>query len=349
MRASPSGVRAAVTTSGTRTPTWVAINVASASCSTCSRRPTATLLGGSRYASERHRRAMRWVSCASRPRTRTLSGRPRGSCPTYSAAPMCCRTAAVRSATSTPSDSRASRIVPTGGEPAAVPNASRTRLRPRDQATGRPGIPTRGPPPSATAPSAAKTTSHPARMRTGGRARELRPRRQRQHTRRAARGTPPRPEVRLDHEPVRLHQATEDEPPTTRSSATSKSRARAQRRRTRTSTTITRARTGAATNDLLPGVSAHPRTVTSAWAVSSSTAAAEAATTAARPARSAPTTRTTASIVRRWRRPGSAAVRSARFQDHLASAKATPVAAIVDQRRSEGGSAGPIRAWTSRH
>ena len=48
INASPLGPRAAVTTSGTRTPACAAMSVASASCSTCSRRPTAALRGGSR-------------------------------------------------------------------------------------------------------------------------------------------------------------------------------------------------------------------------------------------------------------------------------------------------------------
>ena len=46
--ASPSGPRPAVTTSGTRTPACAAIRVVSASCSTCSSRPTGALRGGSR-------------------------------------------------------------------------------------------------------------------------------------------------------------------------------------------------------------------------------------------------------------------------------------------------------------
>ena len=57
--ASPSGPRAAITTSGTRTPAWAAMTVASASCSTCSSRPAGALRCGSLYESWRHSRARR--------------------------------------------------------------------------------------------------------------------------------------------------------------------------------------------------------------------------------------------------------------------------------------------------
>ena len=91
-----------MTTSGTRTPAWAAISVASASCSTCSRRPTGALRRGSRYASRRHRRANRCVSWASRPRTRTRTGRPSRSWPAYAAEPISCRARGRRSSSSTP-------------------------------------------------------------------------------------------------------------------------------------------------------------------------------------------------------------------------------------------------------
>src|SRR6266550_3663412 len=91
MSASPFGPRAAVTTSGTRTLACAAIKVASASCSTCSSRPVGALRGGSLYERRRHCRASLWVSCASRPSTRTFKACPSASWPRYSAVPTCCR------------------------------------------------------------------------------------------------------------------------------------------------------------------------------------------------------------------------------------------------------------------
>src|SRR5256885_87232 len=152
--------------SGTRTLACAAIKVASASCSTCSSRPVGALRGGSLYERRRHCRASLWVSCASRPSTRTFKACPSASWPRYSAAPTCCCAEGLRSPTSIPSEAIASRTCAVGGTPAAVPNASRA-IAPAARPRARPAnAPDGSEAPSTTAPSDASGTSHVASTRT---------------------------------------------------------------------------------------------------------------------------------------------------------------------------------------
>ena len=102
------------------------------------------------------------------------------------------------------------------------------------------------------------------------------------------------------------------------STAASRSRASDHRRRTRTSPTIRAAKASVTTNAARQKFGAQPSRDAMASASSASMSRADRAATAARPVPSDARTRNVASIVRRFRLPGSAGVSSARSHDRLA-------------------------------
>src|SRR5436309_5707035 len=211
MSASPFCPRAAVTTSGTRTLACAAIKVASASCSTCSSRPVGALRGGSLYERRRHCRASLWVSCASRPSTRTFKACPSASWPRYSAAPTCCSAEGLRSPTSIPSEAIASRTCAVGGTAAAVPNASRA-IAPAARPRARPA--NAGRERSAEHDGSERCERHEPRGEHTDRANELRPDNDDDRGRSGEpelRIAPTRQQMRLEREPIGLDDLTQND------------------------------------------------------------------------------------------------------------------------------------------
>ena len=240
--------------------------------------------------------------------------------PTNTAAPTRCRAEILRSFTSTPSASSAVRTRSVGGTPAAVPNASRTDT-PAVRPSARPAKALDGNEASiATVPRVARGTSHVASFRTGRTSSG--PATTRTATTQARRnsGNPQREKTWTSSGTNRRRRDDRG-----RSRVLRRRAARSRDRELRPSDvergrppTIASARTIAPTRAARQTAGAHPRTVTSACPTSSSSADADSAMTAPRPTRNAPRARSTASIVRRFLRPGSDDVRSVRLHEPAA-------------------------------
>ena len=184
----------------------------------------------------RQRRASRWVSCASRPSTRTFSGRPVGVA-ARRIPPR--RSAAASRPSGRAPGRRARRARPDLRAPAGRRRRCRTPAARARRHRGRAPAPARTSDGSAasstTAPSAARATSQTASRRTGRTSSGPADRDDRGDAREPQLGeAPARQDVRLDRRtsPTRRDRREDPAVPTTHDAApASRSRARAQRRR----------------------------------------------------------------------------------------------------------------------